>query len=218
MFAAASLTDVLPELDPDAAFQFAASDTLATQLTEGAPADVYVAANSELPQALHVQNIVDEPVTFATNRVVLIVPSSSTISSIKELAADRSADIVVAQAGVPLGDYTVKVLESIDYLSLAVRARSQEADARAVTTKVAMNEADAGFVYATDARAAGDKVRSIELPRTDENVATYDVAIVRDSKRAAAARTFVDTLTAKQGRDALTAAGFGVPPLDENAS
>jgi molybdate transport system substrate-binding protein len=107
VFAAASLTDVLPAIDSKPRYSFASSDTLATQIREGAAADVFAAANTRVPNELFEADLVDEPVVFAVNRIVLAVPTDSKLQSLDDLVADRTALLVMARAGVPLGDYTV---------------------------------------------------------------------------------------------------------------
>ena len=107
VYAAASLTEVFPAIDPAPTYNFAGSDELATQITEGAPADVYAAASSKYPQQLFEEGLVEEPVTFASNRLVLIVPKDNP-GGIEEVAdvAEPGVQLVIAAEGVPVGDYT----------------------------------------------------------------------------------------------------------------
>jgi molybdate transport system substrate-binding protein len=214
VFGAASLTDVLPEIDSTPRYSFASSDTLATQIREGADVDVFAAANTRVPNELFEADLVEEPVVFAVNRIVLAVPTDSKLQSLDDLVADKSALIVMARKGVPLGDYTVKVLDALERAPLVKRTRSFEEDARAVTSKVALGEADAGFVYVTDLQPFKDKLRAIELPETSANHAAYAVAAVRGAKHGAGAGSFIEALTSKAGRDALTRAGFAVPDTE----
>lgn len=209
--AASSLQRVLPKLGPNERFQFAGSDQLALQIREGASVDVYAAANSRLPHELHDAKLVEKPVPFATNRVVLVVPAGSKIRSLADLSRARSARIVMADAGVPLGDYTRDVLRALGRDELVDRAASFERDAAGVTGKVATGEADAGLAYVTDIASANGRVRAVELPATPVNVAVYEAAIVRSSHHHAAAVAFLRKLTSPEGRAALVDAGFGVP-------
>lgn len=218
VYAASSLVDVLPRMVDTRSssalaprWQFAGSDQLATQITEGAPADVFVSASTALPERMYRDGLVGKPVEFATNRIVLIVADGSTIDSFGELAARRSARIVMAQPGVPLGDYTRRVLADLDAGQIVGRARSLEHDAKAVTAKVAIGEADAGFVYVTDARAAGRRTSVVELPASRANRAVYAAAVVTSTRRPRAARRFLRQLTTRRARAALVAAGFGLP-------
>ncbi len=209
--AASSLHDVMPRVDERPAYQFAASNTLATQIAAGAQVDVFAAADLRLQQQLYDKGLVERPVPFAQTRVVLIVPRSSSIRSLGELAADDSQSIIIARPGVPLGDYTTTVLKALGRGDVGARARSLEPDARSVAEKVALGEADAGFVYATDARAVRTKVRVIQLPPTAVNRATYAVSIVRSSERKREARAFIDRLVSSSGQKELVRAGFDLP-------
>jgi molybdate transport system substrate-binding protein len=212
VFAAASLTEVFEHLDEEARFNFAGSDELATQLREGADADVYAAASPRYPDELRAEGLLERPRVFATNRLVLIVPrdNPAEIASLGDLDGD-GVKLVVGAEGVPIGDYTRTVLETSGREQLLARAVSEEEDVKGVVGKVALGEADAGFVYATDARAAGKDVRSIELPASIQAPVEYPVALVRDSENAEAARAFVARLFSPEGRRALREAGFGLP-------
>jgi molybdate transport system substrate-binding protein len=216
VFAAASLTEVFRELSPDTRFNFAGSDELATQIREGARADVYAAASPRYPEELRDEGLVEEPTAFATNRLVLIVPTENPagLDSVRDVACAPAGEprvkLVIGAAGVPIGDYTREALASL-WRPLSRCVVSEEEDVKGVVGKVALGEADAGFVYATDARAAGDAVRAIELPADLQADVRYLVAVVADSDRADEARAFVDLLLRDRGRRLLREAGFGVP-------
>lgn len=212
VYAASSLTEVFEQLAPDARFNFAGSDELATQLREGAPADVYAAASPRYPAELFDEGIVDEPAVFATNRLVIVVPSENPagIRGLDDLA-EPDVRLVVGGEGVPIGDYTRELLERSGRVDVLDRVVSEEEDVKGVLAKVALGEADAGFVYATDARAARDEVLGIELPGDLQARVEYPVAIVRETARDDEARRFVELLLSSRGREALRAAGFGVP-------
>ena len=211
MLGAASLTDVLPRIDPAPEYSFAASDALATQIREGAPADVYAAADSRLPRELYDEGLVEEPRAFATNRLVLLVPrgNPSGIRAVEDLR--EGVTYVMADEGVPVGDYTREVLANLGAADLVEGAASFEDDVRAVTGKVALGEADAGFAYATDARAGGGDVQAIELPRAAQPPIEYGIAVVTASERTEEARAFVEAVLGPRGRAALEDAGFGLP-------
>jgi molybdate transport system substrate-binding protein len=149
---------------------------------------------------------------FATNRLVLVVPRDNPagIGSLAELAA-TSARVIVAQDGVPAGDYTRRVLAELEATSVLDRVVSEEEDVKAVVGKVALGEADAGFVYATDAYAAAADVRTIGLPGAAASSVRYSAAIVREARNRASARRFLARLLGAEGRRALRRAGFGVP-------
>ena len=212
VFAASSLTEVLRRLEPDARFNFAGSDELATQLREGADADVYAAASPRYPAELHDEGLVEAPQVFATNRLVLVVPSTGggEIESLGDLDRD-GVRLVIGAEGVPIGDYTRDLLHAAGRDELLARVVSHEEDVKGVVGKVALGEADAGFVYATDARAAGADVRAIELPASIQQPVRYPVALVAGTERREAARAFVRLLRGERGRRLLREAGFGVP-------
>jgi len=118
--------------------------------------------------------------------------------------------LVVGAEGVPIGDYTREVLDRAGASAVLDRVVSEEQDVKGIVGKVALGEADAGFVYATDARAAGSDVRAIELPTAAAVDIGYLIAIVRGGDRVAA-HAFVDLVLSGRGRAALAAAGFGPP-------
>ena len=211
VFAAASLTGVFTELDPEARFNFAGSDELATQLREGARADVYAAASPRYPRELHDEGVVERPRVFATNRLVLVVPADNParIRSVRDLA--RPVKLVVGAPGVPVGDYARSALRNLRLTAALANVVSNEEDVKGVVAKVAAGEADAGFVYATDVETAADDVRAIELPSRAQTSIAYPAAIVAETRRRDAAADFVDRLFTPEGRRALRAAGFGVP-------
>lgn len=212
VLAAASLGDVLPRIAPDAAFTFAGSDTLATQIREGVAADVVAAANERIPAALHAEGLIERPVPFATNRLVLVVGAGNP-KRIRTVADLRRPGVifVMADAGVPVGDYTRTVLDILGDRGLAGRAASQEDDVRAVIGKVALGEADAGFAYATDVIAVAPDVEAVEIPAGAQPPIRYAIAVVSDGPNQGAAREFVAAVTSARGREQLRGAGFGVP-------
>ena len=212
VYAAASLAEVFPAIDPDARYSFAGSDELATQIREGAPADVYAAASSKYPQELYEEELVGEPVTFASNRLVLIVPRANpaAIESPEDLLQDGTR-LVLAAEGVPVGDYAREALGALRLSDALANVVSNEDDVKGVSGKVALGEADAGIVYATDAVPLGDDVLVFELPDSAQPEIEYQVAVVGDGDDAEAARAFVDRLLSEEGRQALERAGFVVP-------
>ncbi|HZB85978.1 MAG TPA: molybdate ABC transporter substrate-binding protein [Gaiellaceae bacterium] len=212
VFAAASLREVLPNIDPHPRYSFAGSDELALQIREGAPADVYAAASPRHPAELAEEGLVERPVVFATNRLVLVVPSDNPagIGAVGDLGRE-GVRVVVAAAGVPAGDYTRQVLETLGREDVLAQVVSEEADVKGVVSKVALGEADAGFVYATDVAPVEDDVDVIELPDEAQPEVEYSVAVVRGSEREREARAFVERLLGPAGREALREAGFGTP-------
>lgn len=212
VFGAASLTEVFQELAPNVTFNFAGSDELATQLREGAPADVYAAASPRHPGELFEEGLIEEPQIFATNRLVLIVPADNPagIESVDDLTTDGVA-LVVGAEGVPIGDYTRTVLENLGMTGVLEHVVSNEEDVKGVVGKITSGAADAGFVYVTDATAAGDDVEAIELPEGGQAVVEYPIAVVVDAENADAAREFVELVLGEEGQKALADAGFGPP-------
>jgi molybdate transport system substrate-binding protein len=212
VYAAASLAEVFREIDADARYSFAGSDELATQIREGAPADVYAAASSKYPQELFDEELVEEPVTFASNRLVLIVPRANpgAIESIEDVL-QAGTKLVVAAEGVPVGDYTRTVLETLGLSEALDNVVSNEDDVKGVAGKVALGEADAGFVYATDVTPVADRVHAIELPDDAQPPIEYQVAVVSETDQKDEARAFVEALGSQDGRNALAHAGFDLP-------
>jgi molybdate transport system substrate-binding protein len=212
VYAAASLAEVFPKIAPNARYSFAGSDELATQIREGAPADVYAAASAKYPQELYAEELVEEPVTFASNRLVLIVPSANPagIESPEDLL-ETGTRLVLAAEGVPVGDYAREALGSLGLEGALANVVSNEDDVKGVSGKVALGEADAGIVYSTDAVPLGNDVSVIELPDHAQPSIEYQVAVVAAAEDPDGAHAFVERLLSKDGRAALGAAGFLVP-------
>jgi len=213
VLAASSLREAFPKIDSSQRYSFAGSDQLALQIREGAPADVYAAASTRYPDELFRAGLVERPRVFATNRLVLIVPRSNPgdIDSVWDLRAG-GLKIVIGQAGVPIGDYTREALRRLGLLADVVgNVVSEEPDVKSIVAKVALGEADAGFVYLTDVRPAASRLRAIELPLRAQPSVRYEIAVVRASRNPAAARAFVARVLGNTGRRALTDSGFGLP-------
>jgi molybdate transport system substrate-binding protein len=210
VFAAASLTEVLQDLVA-ARFNFAGSDELARQIREGAEADVYAAASLRYADELHEEGLVEEPRVFATNTLALIVPLANP-AGIETLAdvARPGTQLVIGARGVPVGDYTRALLADAGRTDVLERVVSEEEDVKGVVGKVALGEADAGFVYVTDAGAA-EGVETVALPEADRLRIEYPVAVVTGSDQPDAARRFVELLLSEEARRLLLEAGFGLP-------
>jgi molybdate transport system substrate-binding protein len=209
IYAAASLSDVFRSLDSGQRYSFAGSDTLEAQIRNGAPADVFASAAPSNAQRLYRQRLVRKPIAFASNRLVLIVPRSNPagLTSVYDLGRKR-VKLVVAGAAVPVGAYTRAALRKLGLSSVLSKVVSQETDVRAVTTKVALGQADAGFVYATDARAVADRVRVIPVPVRAQPRIRYVVAVVSSSSSRAGAQVWIETLLSARGQAALKEYGF----------
>ena len=216
--AAASLTDALPAYaeasGADARFSFAGSDELAAQIRRGAPVDVFAAANTELPDALYEEGLVEAPRVFATSSLVIAVPADSEIDSIDDLAAP-GVDLLIGTEAVPFGSYTREVLDRLPAAqgeAILANVRSEESDVKAAIGKLIQGAADAAFAYSSDVSVAADRLREIRLQPGLRPEVAYSVAVVEDSGDLDAARSFAEGLSDSEGREVLGRAGFGPPP------
>ena len=213
VFAAASLTNVFLEIDGHGRYGFAGSDLLAVQLREGAPADVYASAGPHYTQILYRDGVLLKPVVFATNKLIVLVPRANPakIRSVYDLRRE-GVKVVIGDSTVPIGSYTRKLLDRLGITAaVAKNVVSQETDVKGIVSKVALGEADAGFVYRTDAKPVAADTRTIALPARAQPPILYEIAVVKASKHRAAARAFVAKVVSKRGRLLLARAGFGLP-------
>jgi molybdate transport system substrate-binding protein len=210
VLAAASLTNVFPKIDSAPRYSFAGSDALAAQIRLGAPADVFASANTSLPNALHAQGLVEKPAVFTTNKLVLVVPAANPagIRSVFDLRRD-GIKLVVGARSVPIGSYTRAILKNLALTGALDNVVSQETDVRSILSKVALGEADAGLVYATDAKTVAGKVTVIGIPARAQPTVRYAIAVVKATDDRAAAVAFIDKVLARTGQAKLRAAGFG---------
>jgi molybdate transport system substrate-binding protein len=209
VFAAASLTDAFPKIAPHARFSFAGSNTLAAQIRQGATADVFASANTSLPNALHKDGFCSKPVVFTRNTLVLIVPGPNPagIHSVYDLRRD-GIKLVIADKGVPVGSYTLQVLKNMNLSGVLKNVVSRENDVREVLAKVALDEADAGFVYSTDARTVSKKVKVLKIPAWAQPKVQYGICVVSRSHNKAAANAFVRRVLSRTGQRILLRYGF----------
>jgi molybdate transport system substrate-binding protein len=213
VFAAASLTEVLPRIDKAPRYNFAGSDQLAVQIRQGAPGDVFAAASPKYTQLLYRDGLVLKPVAFATNKLIVLVPRSNPagIRSVYDLRRG-GVKVVMGDRTVPIGTYTRQVLDALGITAdVARNVVSEETDVKGIVTKVALGEADAGFVYRTDARPVSSRTRTIALPNWAQPAIRYELAVVKASSHRAAARAFIEKVVSKRGRLLLAKAGFGLP-------
>ncbi len=210
VYAAASLTDVFPRIDPAQRYSFGGSNTLSAQIQQGAPADVFASANMTLPNQLFAKGLCSKPVVFTRNTLVIVVPKSNPagVRSVYDLGK-AGVKLVVAGPGVPVGSYTLQILKNMG-LSAAVQKNvvSQETDVREVLAKVALGEADAGFVYSTDAKTVADRVKVIKVPAWAQPKVQYGICVVSASGNKTDAAAFVKRMLGKAGQPKLLAAGF----------
>jgi molybdate transport system substrate-binding protein len=219
VFAAASLQPAFTEIaeqfktdHPGVGVQFnvAGSSDLATQLTQGAGADVFASANTAQMDKVAQAGLLDgEAVPFASNTLVIVTAPGNphAVRSFADLAGPGLA-VVVCQSPVPCGAATHKVE---DVTGVRVNPVSEEPDVTDVLNKVTTGQADAGVVYRTDAINAGDKVATVEFPEAAGAVNTYPVALLADTPQAGPAHAFINLVTGSAGQQLLHAAGFGKP-------
>src|SRR5262249_42500696 len=177
VFAAASLTDVFPKIDGAERYSFGGSNTLAAQIQQGAPADLFASANMTLPNQLYAKGLCSKPVVFTRNTLVVVVPKSNpaAIKSVYSLTKP-GIKLDIAASGVPVGSYTLQVLKNMNLsASVLKNVVSQETDVREVLSKVALGEADAGFVYSTDAKTVPGQVTVIKVPAWAQPKVQYGI-------------------------------------------
>jgi molybdate transport system substrate-binding protein len=202
---------------PDAKVRasFAGSDELAAQIRQGVKPDVFAAANTKLPDDLYKHGLVEKPVVFAANRLVLAVPAGQgKVTGLADLGKPGTT-IAMGSPTVPVGSYTRKVLAKLpaaQQRAIMANVRSNEPDVGGVVGKIAQGAVDAGFVYVTDVRAADGKLKAIRLPAALQPQVSYGVAVVKGSKHRKQAQAFVAGLLNGEGRKRLQAAGFLPPP------
>lgn len=207
VFAAASLTKPFEEMNKEAKYSFGGSSGLVDQLVEGAPADVFVSADKKnMDRAVSEGLIEGEPVMFATNYLVLATPADNPAGVTGLDASLDNAKLVVCAPEVPCGNATGRITKA---LGITLKPVSEEQTVTDVLGKVVSGEADAGLVYMTDAKSAGDKVKAIDIPGAKEDPNTYWIATVKGGN-ANAARVFIGQVMG-DGQKILENYGFGAP-------
>jgi len=210
VYAAASLTDVFPKIDASPKYAFGGSNTLAAQIQQGAPADVFASANMTIPNQLYAKGLCSKPVVLTRNTLVIVVPKANPagIKSVYDLAAP-GIKLDIAGPGVPVGSYTLQILKNMNLSpSVTKNVVSQETDVREVLAKVALGEADAGFVYSTDARTVPGRVAVVKVPAWAQPKVQYGMCVVDGSGNKADGQAFVAKVLSKAGQAKLVAAGF----------
>ncbi len=219
VFAAASLTDVFVQLGDqleagnpglDVQFNFAGSSALATQLTQGAPADVFASANQKQMTVVTGAGLqAADPAVFTENVLEIAVPEGNP-GDVTGLADFGNADLTLAvcAADVPCGAAAAAAFADA---GITAQPDTEEEDVKAALTKVQLGEVDAALVYATDVRAAGSDVEGIPFPEAEEEVNSYPIVTLRAAPNPDAARAFVDLVESDAGQQALQAAGFRAP-------
>ncbi|WP_214103608.1 molybdate ABC transporter substrate-binding protein [Acrocarpospora catenulata] len=218
VFAAASLTETFTELGKafEAAhpgttvkFNFGSSATLATQITQGAPADVFAAASPATMKTVTDAGLAANPTVFVKNKLQIAVPpdNPAKIESLKDLT-DPKVKVALCAEQVPCGAAAVKAL---DAAGLKVTPVTLEQDVKATLTKVELGEVDAALVYQTDVIASAGKVTGIPFPEADQAINDYPIAPLSKAPASDLARQFVELVLSPQGKDVLTKAGFQAP-------
>ena len=219
VFAASSLTDAFGRVGNELTgrhpgahfiFNYGSSSTLATQIVNGAPADVFASADDPSMKRVVDAALVQGPASvFATNRLQIAVAPGNpkAIASLADLAR-RDLVVVLAAPTVPAGRYA---LDALGKAGVALVPASQELDVRAVLNKVALGEADAGIVYVTDVMSAAGRVAGVDIPEQHQVVARYPVATLRDSRNQRLSSLFVEFLLGPDGQRVLGSFGFTRP-------
>ena len=210
IYAAASLTNVFPAIAPHEKYSFGGSNTLATQIQQGAPADVFASANMTLPKKLHASGLCSKPVVFTRNRLVIVVPKANPahIRNVYDLTR-TGVKIDIAQSGVPVGSYTLQVLQNMNLTAAVMKnVVSEETDVREVLAKVALGEADAGFVDSTDAKTVPKQVSVVKVPAWAQPKVQYGICVVSHSANKAVAQKFIKKVLSKAGQKKLHKFGF----------
>lgn len=219
VFAAASLTATFTQMadeferqhpDVHVTFSFAGSSDLATQIVEGAPADVFASANEAQMQVVHDASMTaSAPVPFATNVLTIVVPADNpaAVTSFADLG-NAEVSTVVCAPQVPCGAATVTLEENS---GVDIPAVSEESSVTDVLGKVSSGQADAGIVYVTDIARGADGVVAVPIQNADAAINLYPIAALASATSPDAAAAFVDFVTSTDGMALLTEAGFGTP-------
>jgi molybdate transport system substrate-binding protein len=219
VFAAASLTEAFTELGEaftdeqpgvELTLNFAGSSDLVTQITDGAPADVFASADlANMARLTDADGNAGTPVIFATNVAEILVEAGNPagIAGVADLADD---DLVVVQCApeVPCGSYAEQIF---DNAGVAVTPKSFEENVRSVVSKVTLGEADAGIVYRTDVIAAGEAASGVAIPDDVNVVAEYPIVATATAGNPTGARSFIDFVLSPAGQAILAGHGFGAP-------
>jgi molybdate transport system substrate-binding protein len=219
VFAAASLTESFDAMakqfekkypDVDVSFSYDASSNLATQINQGAPADVFASADQDnLQKTIDAGTVTPPPVVFARNLLEIAVEKGNP-KKIKDLADLQKSGLVVVLCAdqVPCGKYAA---ESLSKAGVSISPASKEENAKATLSKVSIGEADASIVYVTDVKASKGATSGVKIPDKANVIATYPMGVVKDSQNAAAAKAWVRFVTSRDGQQTLKKFGF-LPP------
>jgi molybdate transport system substrate-binding protein len=218
VFAAASLMESFTKLGQQfqaahkgdtVKFSFGPSDGLATQITSGAPADVFASASPTTMDTVVKAGDASNPQTFAKNTMEVAVPPNNPakVTSVKDLAKS-SVKVALCQPQVPCGVVAAQVFKNA---GITVKPVTLETDVDSVVTQVETGSVDAGMVYVTNVLSAGTKLKGITIPANLNASTLYPIATIKSSKHASIAKEFVDYVLSPAGQQVLTAAGFLKP-------
>lgn len=222
VFAAASLKKTFTQLGTDfeaahpgtkVSFNFGGSSDLVAQLTQGAPGDVFASADEKnMTKAVDGGLVTDTPTPFASNTLTIVTAPGNPkkVTDLKNLATQSAAGtkVVVCAAPVPCGAATLTVEKAA---GADIKPVSEEQSVTDVLGKVTSGQADAGLVYVTDAKGAGDKVAAVDFPESKDAVNIYPISALKDAKDPATAKAFVDFVVGPEGTKVLAEAGFAAP-------
>jgi molybdate transport system substrate-binding protein len=219
VFAAASLTETFTTLgkqfekdhpDTKVEFNFGPSSGLAEQITGGAPADVFASASPGNMDTLVQSGDASDPKDFAKNSGEVAVPPDNPagIAAVGDLVG-QGVKVAVCQPQVPCGKLADAIF--LDKLGLDLKPATEEVDVKSVLTKVELGEVDAGVVYVTDVKAAGDKVTGVPIPGDLNASTSYPIAALRQAPNPDAAAAFVAYVLSADGQAVLRAGGFAAP-------
>lgn len=216
VFAAASLTDVFGDLgnrltadhpDLEVQFSFAGSAALATQITQGAPADLFASADqTQMAVVTDAELHAEDPQVFTENALQIAVPAGNPagIAGLDDFARE-DLSLAICAPEVPCGAAADEVFQAA---GVAAAPDTLEEDVRAALTKLELGEVDAALVYASDVSTAGDAVQGITFPEAEDAVNAYPICVLSAAPNPDAAQAFVDLVFSDDGQAALEAAGF----------
>jgi molybdate transport system substrate-binding protein len=218
VLAAASLTEAFNQIGKDfegknpgskVTFSVGSSATLATQIVQGAPADVFAAASPATMETVTAAGAANSPKDFVSNTLEIAVPKGNPhkITGLQDFG-DESKKIALCAPQVPCGAAAVKVFAAA---KITPKPDTLEQDVKATLQKVASDEVDAALVYKTDVISAGEKVDGMEFPEAQDAINTYPIATLKDSKNPVLAQAFVDYVLSSGGQAVLAKAGFAQP-------
>ena len=219
VFAATSLTAAFEQYGEgfdgaDVRFSFAGSDELAAQIRQGVAPDVYAAANASLPDELAAEDLLEPPVTFITNKLVVGVPSGSGIDDVADLE-EPGTTVAIGDPEVPVGAYTREVLDALGpgpSEAILANVATEEPDVGGIVAKINQGAVDAGFIYRSDVAASGGEIEAVEIPPSASPDVAYAIAVSTDAAQPELAQEFVDGAVEGTGQDVLLGSGFG--PVD----